>query len=337
MQEAMFYKAGRGKEIICELCSHRCHIKDGKRGICGVRGNQGGILYSLNYGRLIAEHIDPIEKKPLLHFLPGSTAYSIATVGCNFHCLHCQNYDISQSPHKNNGEISGTERTAQAVVADAERGGCASICYTYVEPTIFYEFAHDCSVLAHQKGLKNIFVSNGYMTPEVTRQLAPLLDGINIDIKAFTDDFYKKVCKARLQPVLDNVKLMHELGVWVEVTTLLIPGLNDSPEELRDIARFVKLVSPEMPWHVTAFYPTYKMLDRKPTSVATLRKAREIGLEEGLHYVYEGNIPGEGGENTYCPGCGAEVISRYGFRIRRNNLADGHCQTCGQLIAGVWS
>ncbi len=206
-----------------------------------------------------------------------------------------------------------------------------------MEPTIFYEFAHDCSVLAHQKGLKNVFVSNGYMTPEVTRQLAPLLDGINIDVKAFTDDFYKKVCKARLQPVLDNVKLMHELGVWVEVTTLLIPGLNDSPEELRDIARFVKLVSPEMVWHVTAFYPTYKMLDRNPTSVATLRKAREIGLEEGLHYVYEGNIPGEGGENTYCPGCGTEVISRYGFSIRRNNLVNGHCQSCGQQIAGVWS
>ncbi len=337
MKEAMFYEADRKSGIVCNLCNHHCHIKEGKKGICGVRENRAGILYSLNYGRLIAENIDPIEKKPLFNFLPGSTAYSIATVGCNFHCLHCQNYDISQSPHIYNGEIAGRERTAQDVVDAAERAGCATLCYTYVEPTIFYEFARDCSVLAHQRGLKNVFVSNGYMTPEVTRQLAPLLDGINIDIKAFTDDFYKKVCKARLQPVLDNVKLMHELGVWVEVTTLLIPGLNDSPEELHDIARFVKQVSADMPWHVTAFYPTYKMLDRKPTPAATLRKAREIGLAEGLHYVYEGNIPGEGGENTCCPGCGAELISRYGFRIRRNSLVDGHCPGCGQHIAGVWS
>ncbi len=337
MKEAMFYKVGKTNEIICDLCNHHCHIKEGKRGICGVRENRGGVLYSLVYGRIIAENIDPIEKKPLFNFLPGSKAYSIATVGCNFHCLHCQNYDISQYPHLHNGEITGKERTAEAVVNDADRTGCTSICYTYVEPTIFYEFAYDCSVLARKRGLKNVFVSNGYMTPEVTRHLAPLLDGINIDIKAFTDDFYKKVCKARLQPVLDNVKLMHELGVWVEVTTLLIPGLNDSPEEMRDIARFVKSVSPTIPWHVTAFYPTYKMLDRQPTPVTTLRKAREIGLEEGLHYVYEGNVPGEGGENTFCPGCGAELIARYGFSIRQNNLVDGSCKTCGQQIAGVWS
>ena len=333
----MFYQAGKGSEVICGLCSHHCHIKDGKRGICGVRENRNGVLYSLVYGRLIAENIDPIEKKPLFNFLPGSKAFSISTVGCNFHCLHCQNYDISQYPHAHNGEIAGTERTAEAVIEETVRTGCASVCYTYVEPTIFYEFAYDCSILAHKQQLKNVFVSNGYMTPEVTRHLAPVLDGINIDIKGFTDDFYKKVCKARLQPVLDNVLLMHELGVWVEVTTLIIPGLNDSSEELRDIAKFIHSVSPTIPWHVTAFHPTYKMLDRDPTPIATLRKAREIGLAEGLHYVYEGNIPGEGGENTYCPGCGAELISRFGFSIRQNNLADGRCSKCGQQLAGVWS
>jgi len=206
-----------------------------------------------------------------------------------------------------------------------------------VEPTIFYEFAYDCSVLAHERQLKNIFVSNGFMTPEVTRHLSGVLDGINIDIKGFTDDFYKKVCKARLQPVLDNVKLMHELGVWVEVTTLIIPGLNDSPAELRDIARFIKGVSPAIPWHVTAFYPTYKMQDRPPTPASILRQAREIGLEEGLRFVYEGNIPGEGGESTYCPACGEELINRYGFSIRRNNLVDGRCGKCGEEIEGVWS
>ena len=337
MKEAMFYRSGKENEVICELCSHHCHIKDGKRGICRVRENRDGVLYSMVYGRLIAENVDPIEKKPLFNFLPGSQAYSISTVGCNFHCLHCQNYDISQYPHFHNGGIAGDERTAEAVIDDAVRSGCTSVCYTYVEPTIFYEFAYDCSVLAHKRQLKNVFVSNGYMTPEVTRHLAPVLDGINIDIKAFTDDFYKKTCKARLQPVLDTVQLMHDLGVWVEATTLIIPGLNDSTEELREIARFIHSVSPAIPWHVTAFYPTYKMMDRNPTPVATLRKAREIGLAEGLHYVYEGNVPGEGGENTYCPGCGTKLIDRFGFSIQQNNLKDGHCSKCGQQLAGVWS
>ena len=337
MKEAMFYKHGQKNEVVCGLCNHHCHIKEGKRGLCGVRENKDGKLYSLVYGRLVAEHIDPIEKKPLFHFLPGSKAYSISTVGCNFRCLHCQNYDISQNLHFHNGEITGNERRAESVVADAIRQDCASVCYTYVEPTIFYEFAFDCSILAHKQKLKNVFVSNGYMSPDVTRHLAPVLDGINIDIKGFTDDFYKKVCKARLQPVLDNVQLMHELGVWTEVTTLVIPGLNDSQEELRDIAKFIKSVSPAMPWHVTAFYPAYKMLDREPTPAATLRKAREIGLEEGLRFVYEGNIPGEGGENSYCPACGEELISRFGYSIRRNSLSEGRCGKCSELIEGIWS
>jgi pyruvate formate lyase activating enzyme len=337
MHEALFYHSKGEKQVICGLCSHRCHIKPGRRGICGVRENQNGKLYSLVYGRLIAEHEDPIEKKPLFHFLPGSHSYSIATVGCNFHCLHCQNYDISQYPHRYGGEISGIERTPESVIQAAVQADCASISYTYVEPTIFYEFAHACSELAHKQQLKNIFVSNGYMTPEATRHLAPVLDAINIDIKGFTDDFYKKVCKARLQPVLDSVQLMHDLGVWVEVTTLLIPGLNDSDEELRDIARFIRGVDPGIPWHVTAFYPTYKMLDRKPTPVQSLRRARDIGLEEGLQFVYEGNVPGEGGENTYCPSCGTELITRFGFSIRKNRLDKGCCCDCGEQIGGVWS
>ena len=337
MKEAMFYEAGPENGLRCGLCSHRCHIADGGRGLCGVRENRSGILYSLVYGRLIAESIDPIEKKPLFHFLPGSSAYSIATVGCNFHCRHCQNYDISQFPQINNTTIAGKERTAMAIVDEAAHSGCASVCYTYVEPTIFYEFAYDCAVAARKRGLKNVFVSNGFMTSAVTRHLAPVVDGINIDIKAYTESFYKNICQARLQPVLDNVRLMHELGVWVEVTTLLIPGLNDSPEELRAIAQFIRSVSPDMPWHVTAFHPTYKMANHHPTPIATLRRAREIGLAEGLHYVYEGNIPGAGGENTSCPGCGAELISRYGFKVRRNMLVDGRCTTCNQAIAGVWN
>jgi pyruvate formate lyase activating enzyme len=336
MKEALFYQAGSENKVVCNLCSHHCSIKPGKRGICGVRENRDGILYSLVYGQLVAENTDPIEKKPLFHFLPGSRSYSISTVGCNFHCLHCQNYNISQSPHLNEGRIAGTARTPEEVVASAEKSGCQSISYTYVEPTIFYEFARDCSVLAHDKGIQNVFVSNGYMTPEVTRDLAPLLDGINIDVKAFTDDFYKKVCKARLQPVLDTVALMHELGVWVEVTTLLIPGLNDSPDELQEIARFIKGVDPAIPWHVTAFHPTYKLTDRNQTPVETLQKARDIGLAEGLRYVYEGNVPGLGGENTFCPACGAEIISRYGFSITGVRVDQGKCSQCGEGIEGVW-
>ena len=337
MHEAMFYKPGKEDVVICGLCSHRCHIKSGKRGICGVRENKNGKLYTLVYGRLVSENTDPVEKKPLFHFLPGSRSYSISTVGCNFRCLHCQNYEISQYPHLYNDEIAGRERTPEAVIESARQTDCATISYTYVEPTIFYEFAYACSKLAHEQQLKNIFVSNGYMTPEVTRHLAPVLDGINIDIKAFTDDFYKKVCRARLQPVLDNVRLMHELGVWVEVTTLLIPGLNDTAEEMRAIARFIKEVDPGIPWHVTAFYPTYKMTDRNPTPVRTLRMARDIGLEEGLRFVYEGNIPGEGGENTYCPSCGTEQVSRFGFSIRQNRLTSGCCSDCGEKIEGVWA
>lgn len=336
MKKALFYHSGEDNEVICDLCNHHCHIKEGGRGICGVRENQHGTLYSLVYGRLVSQNIDPIEKKPMFHFLPGSSSYSIATVGCNFRCLHCQNYQISQYPRMQKGAIIGQPASPKDVVEDAAEQACQSISYTYVEPTIFYEFAYDCCVLARERGLRNVFVSNGYMSPEVTRHLAPVLDGINIDVKGFTESFYKKVCKARLQPVLDNVRLMRELGVWVEVTTLIIPGLNDSSQELREVARFLKSVDPAMPWHVTAFYPTFQMMDRDRTPAATLRRAREIGLEEGLRFVYEGNIPGEGGENTYCPSCRMELITRFGFSIRKNNLVGGQCPACKEKIEGIW-
>lgn len=336
MKEALFYSKAEENKVICGLCNHHCHISPGKRGICGVRENRDGTLYSLVYGRLISGNSDPIEKKPLFHLLPGSSSYSIATVGCNFRCRHCQNYEISQYPHLHNNEITGTTRSPAQVVEAALAAGCATISYTYVEPTIFYEFAYDCALLAHEHGLKNVFVSNGYMSPEVSRHIAPFLDAINIDIKAFTDDFYKKICSARLQPVLDNVRLMHDLGVWLETTTLLIPGLNDSDRELQELARFIKSVDPAIPWHVTAFYPTYKLTDRPPTPVATLRRARQIGLDEGLRYVYEGNIPGEGGENTYCPMCGTELISRFGMHTRANHLIDGCCNKCQEPIPGIW-
>ncbi len=219
MHEALFYQPTEAKAVICHLCHHHCKIPPGKRGRCGVRENREGTLLSLVYGRLVAENIDPVEKKPMFHLLPGSLSYSISTVGCNFQCSHCQNYQISQYPHMHAGQIIGDERSPASVVDQAEQAGCASISYTYVEPTIFYEFAYDCCSLARKRGLKNIFVSNGYMTSEVVRHLAPKLDGINIDLKSFRNDFYQKICKARLEPVLENIRLFQELGVLVEVTT----------------------------------------------------------------------------------------------------------------------
>ncbi|MBM9511960.1 AmmeMemoRadiSam system radical SAM enzyme [Desulfogranum marinum] len=335
MHEAMFYTQGKSDTVTCSLCCHRCTIQPGHRGLCGVRENREGRLFSLVYGLLVAEHIDPIEKKPLFHFLPGSRTYSISTVGCNFRCLHCQNFEISQYPHMHDQEIIGKQTTPEEVVALAEQKGCTSISYTYVEPTVFFEYSRRCAELARQKKICNVYVSNGYMTPEAARDIAPFLDAINIDIKAFTDSFYKKVCKARLQPVLDNVLLFHELGVWVEVTTLIIPGLNDSDEELKEIAAFIYQIDPALPWHVSAFYPTYKMMDRPRTSPELLRKAYRIGKEAGLHHVYQGNIPGEG-EDTFCPECGAKIIERNGFLLQKKQLIDGKCEACQAEIRGVW-
>jgi len=324
------------KNVECYLCGHNCRIKKGKRGLCLVRENRDGVLYSLNYGKLISRNIDPIEKKPLFHLLPGSLSYSIATVGCNFRCKHCQNYDISQYPRLHSGAIIGNDATPEEIVTSALEYGCQSISYTYIEPTIFFEFAYECAQLAHEKEIKNVFVSNGYTSPEATRKIAPLLDGNNIDLKAFTDKFYREVCGAKLGPVLDTITLMKELGVWVEVTTLVIPGWNDSDSELQEIARFIKGVDPEMPWHVTRFHPTFKMTDRGATPVSTLHRARQIGLAEGLKYVFVGNIPGEDGENTICPQCGETVLERMGFTMVSQNLAGGKCGNCGQAIAGVF-
>ncbi|MBU2537945.1 MAG: AmmeMemoRadiSam system radical SAM enzyme [Proteobacteria bacterium] len=338
MHEALFYThpADSPDHVRCLLCRHNCLIAENHRGICQVRENRSGVLYSLNYGRLISENIDPIEKKPVFHMLPGSRSYSIATVGCNFHCKHCQNYEISQYPHRHAGEIPGTLRTPQEVVEAAKQSGCQSISYTYVEPTIFYEFALDTAKLARKAGLKNIFVSNGYTGAEATRELAPYLDANNIDLKAFTDKFYKEVCGARLQPVLDTIRLMKELGVWVEVTTLVIPGWNDSDEELRDIACFIKSISADIPWHVSRFWPTYKMTDRPSTPHHTLIRAREIGMSEGLRYVYVGNIPDDTGENTLCPNCGGLVIERAGFAVKQQQMTDGNCTHCNTPIAGIF-
>ncbi len=334
MKEALLY-VSRGDTVVCGLCSHRCRIENGSRGICGVRENRGGVLYTLSYGKISAEHIDPVEKKPLFHFLPGSLTYSVATVGCNFTCLHCQNYSLSQAGSEID-RLGHVQKTAEDIVATARRGGCRSISYTYSEPTIFFEFADECARLARAAGLKNIFVSNGYMTGEAAALMAQVVDAINIDIKAFTEDFYASTCGGSLQQVLDNVQFFRSRGVWVEATTLVIPGLNDSTGELTALAEFIAAVDPNIAWHVSAFRPTYRMLDRPPTPSATLIEAREIGLRAGLNHVYIGNVHGGGGENTLCPSCAETVISRRGFSVLNNLLREGRCPFCSCALGGVW-
>lgn len=335
MVEARLYRQAEKGAVDCYLCEFHCHIQDGKTGVCGVRENAGGVLYTRVYGKLIAEHVDPIEKKPLFHFQPGSRSYSIATVGCNFRCLHCQNFEISQMP-KDQKRIIGEQASPEEVVAEAFETGCSSISYTYTEPTIFFEFAKDTGVLARDKGIKNVFVTNGYMTTECLDELNGVLDAANVDIKAFTESFYRKVCGARLAPVLKSVEYMRKLGIWVEITTLIIPTMNDSEEELRGIAGWIAKTDSAMPWHVSAFHPAYKLNGVPSTPAATLVRAREIGLEEGLRYVYTGNVPGIPGESTFCYNCREKLIERYGFTVKKNVVTDeGKCPRCGSLIDGV--
>ena len=334
MKEALFYHKS-GSAVKCGLCMHQCLIKPGRRGICGVRENRDGTLVSLVYGKISAEQIDPVEKKPLFHFLPGTRTYSISTIGCNFKCLHCQNHSLSQADYSQNRTgylIKSPENITQAALD----GGCKSISYTYVEPTVFYEFAYDCCHAAKDCGLRNIFVSNGYMSHEAAVMLVPVLDAINIDIKSFSDEFYQKVCGARLNQVLENVRFFREHGIWVEVTTLLIPGLNDSAEEIRHIAEFIVDVDPEIPWHVSGFRPMHRMLDRPPTLPAQLQHARDIGMSTGVNYVYVGNVRDGRGESTHCPACRETVIGRSGFRVIDINMKAGSCPSCAHLIAGVW-
>jgi len=336
MREAMLYERLEEGKIRCNLCHHHCIIAPSNRGVCGVRENREGTLYSLVYGKSVAAHVDPIEKKPLFHFYPGSSAFSVATVGCNFRCLHCQNADISQAPREL-GEITGDNLSPEEIIAIAKRHNCRSISYTYTEPTVFFEYAYDTARLAHQEGIRNNFVTNGYMTEEALRTIQPYLDAANVDLKAFTEEHYRRVCGARLNPVLGTLRLMKKLGIWVEVTTLVIPTLNDSEQELHQIADFVLSLGADTPWHVTAFFPAYRMTDLPPTPASSLHKARRIGQQAGLRYVYSGNIPGDEGENTYCYNCGRLLIRRYGYRILENHIQDSKCAYCGASIDGVWT
>ena len=334
--EAYLYEKLEQGNVRCTLCSHRCLIKPGRRGICHVRENREGALYTNVYGKLIARNVDPIEKKPLFHVHPGSLSYSVATVGCNFRCRFCQNADIAQMPCEQDGRVVGDPVSPEEVVQAAVAGNCKTIAYTYTEPTVFYEFAYETAKLAHANGILNVFVTNGYMTAEALEMIAPYLDAANVDLKSFDDAFYKTFCKARLEPVKETLVKMKSKGVFVEVTTLLIPGLNDGRDELASLASFlVKALGPETPWHISRFHPTYKLMDRPATPVGTLIQAREIGLAAGLRYVYTGNVPGEASENTFCHHCGRLLIERWGFSIQSYRVKNGKCPDCGTVLSAI--
>ena len=332
-KEALLYNKKEDSSVECCLCHHRCRINEGKYGFCHVRQNIGGILYSQVYGELITYHADPIEKKPLFHFLPGSRAFSIATTGCNFRCNFCQNWQISQVKEARRLEMKPVDMTPGEIVSQAEKYRCQSISYTYTEPTIFFELAYDTARIAKQKGIYNTFVTNGYMTGKALEMIQPYLDAANVDLKFFNDDNYRRICRGSLPPVLETIRLMHKLKIWVEVTTLVIPSLNDSPGELRQIAAFIAGVGKEIPWHISRFHPDYQTVDLPSTPREKLEQAYNIGREAGLRYVYIGNIAGE--ENTYCYQCGRQLISRIGFQIAGNDIKESKCPDCGAVIDGV--
>jgi pyruvate formate lyase activating enzyme len=368
LQAALYYESLPDQFVRCTLCPHDCKIAPDGRGACGVRINHDGQLFTRVGGRVVSAEIDPIEKKPLFHFLPGSTTYSIATVGCNFRCRFCQNWTISQWPKLrevvDRGEDTpsaahehpavewcagteppearwgiGTQVVPSGLVAEAKRTGCRSIAYTYTEPTIFYELALTTARLASAAGLGNVFVTNGFISLDPLREIAPYLGAANIDLKSFRDSYYKKLCGARLEPVLAAIREYKKLGVWIELTTLLIPGLNDDEGELRDIAHFIETeLGEDVPWHVSRFFPAYKMEHWQETPIRSMLRAKAIGQAEGLRYVYLGNVPEvDGSENTICPGCGTVVVRRWRLTVVENRLQAGRCPDCSRFVVGRWA
>jgi pyruvate formate lyase activating enzyme len=334
LQEALFYEKLDKKIVQCHLCPRNCIIPDGKRGFCGVRENRSGTLFTLVYAKPVAIHIDPIEKKPLFHFLPSTTAFSIATAGCNLRCKFCQNWEISQVRPE---ELQYSYIEPEDLVKRAKGSGSPTIAYTYTEPTIFYEYMIETARLARRAGLKNVMHSAGYINEEPLRQLAKYLDAANIDLKGFSDDYYAKMSEATLEPVLKTLKILKEEGVHLEITNLILPGYNDDDKTLSKMCLWIKEnLGTDIPVHFSRFFPTYKLINLNPTPVATLEKARQIALDCGLKYVYIGNVAGHSGENTYCPNCKKLLIERRGYFILQNNIENGHCKFCGEKIEGIW-
>ncbi len=334
LKEALFYQKLENKVVQCQLCPRICVIPSGKRGFCGVRENQDGVLYTLVYAKPVAIHIDPIEKKPLFHFLPGSTAFSIATAGCNLRCKFCQNWEISQRKPE---EVEYIYLEPVDLIKKVKESGSPTIAYTYSEPTIFYEYMLETAKLAKKEGIKNIMHSAGYINEEPLRQLTKYLDAANIDLKGFTNDYYAQMSEATLEPVLRSLKILKEEGVHLEITNLVLSGYNDDPNLINKMCLWIKEnLGPDTPLHFSRAFPMYKLNTINPTPVETLERARQIALDCGLKYVYIGNVGGNPAENTYCPKCKKIVIRRVGYMIFENNLEHGKCKFCGEKIEGIW-
>ncbi|MDY6876826.1 MAG: AmmeMemoRadiSam system radical SAM enzyme [Chloroflexota bacterium] len=337
-KEAYLARPLSGDTVQCQACEHFCAIKPGEAGKCGVRRNVDGTLYLVVYGEPIAVHIDPIEKKPLFHFKPQGNALSIGTFGCNFRCPFCQNWQMSQMRDLDQCNYLGQNAPPEALINTCLRDQIPMIAYTYNEPTVFFEYTYDTAKLAHEHGIKNVYVSNGYMSQAALDMIEPYLDGINVDLKAFTNEFYHEQCQARLEPVKRNIAhIALKTDIWIEITTLLIPGLNDAEGELRALAAWLAEVGQDLVWHVTAFHSDYQMLDRPRTSQHTLARAYEIGKQAGLHYVYVGNVMDVDRESTYCPQCGQKLIQRHWYNVKELWRERGVCPQCGCAISGVWS
>src|SRR6056297_596383 len=340
MIPARLYEPLSDGKVKCLACNHYCTIAPGHTGVCGVRENRDGKLFSLVYNRVVAAGVDPIEKKPIFHFKPGSLSFSIGTPGCNFNCRFCQNADISQVGDQGadpfSGRLAGKAMTPEAIVAEAVEQGCQSIAYTYTEPTVFFELALDTAMLAKDAGLANIFVTNGFMSPKLLQASAAVLDVANVDLKAYSDDFYTRYCNGRLAPVKQTLKSMVNLGLMVEVTTLIIPGLNDDPNELKQMAAFIAgELGPSTPWHLSRFHPAYQLTRTGPTPVETLEKACDIAHSAGLVHVYTGNVPGAR-DNTYCPECGQIVVKRFGYSVENLLTQTNKCPGCGSPVFGIY-
>jgi len=333
MKEAQLYARLKNRQVHCQLCAHSCKIPEGKFGFCRVRQNISGILYTHNYAKLAAVNIDPVEKKPLYHFFPGTLTFSIASAGCNFRCGFCQNWEISQFNFDH--QYRNEDFSPDKVIKLALGNNCRSIAYTYTEPTVYFEFALETARLAKVAGLRNIFVTNGYLSQEAISLLSPYLDAANVDLKFFKESSYQKICFAKLRPVLDSIQLLKDAGVWIEVTTLVIPGQNDTPQELEAIAKFIASISKDIPWHISRFHADYQFKDYASTPETTLKLAYDLGLSQGLHYVYVGNF-GAWGQDTLCGACRKLLIKREGFNILASYLKQNKCVFCQTALPGVF-
>ncbi len=333
MKQALLYEK-EGDVVTCKLCAHNCRLKEDRVGVCGVRKNIKGELFSLNYDKVCATHADPIEKKPLYHFLPASVSYSVATMGCNFKCTFCQNNSLSVV--QTEAGIYGEAISPEKLVETALRYNSGSIAYTYSEPTIYFELMVETAKLAKEEGIKNVMVTNGYMSEEALDMMAPWLDGANIDLKSFSEDFYKKLCSAKLAPVLDTIKGMKAHGIWIELTTLLVPGLNTEEEEIKELISFILSVDESIPWHVSRFFPHHRLQDASPTPTDSMYDVLNMGRQMGLKFVYAGNVGGDQFAHTRCPACDTLLIKRSGYFTQILNFSGGKCSKCSQKIPGVW-